>query len=60
MEWGDCGRSLCIFITDGAAESGIAICHKKTHALYEDISLPENWKQFIWNNLKLTPVNASI
>jgi hypothetical protein len=55
MECGKCDGWVHIFIADSDPEVNISIRHKHEHAPYEDINLLEKWKQFIRDNLRMSP-----
>ena len=55
MACGDCNGSLCVFVVDNQSKMWVSIRHQHTHPPYEDIQLPEHWKEFIRNNLSMTP-----
>ncbi|KIJ32234.1 hypothetical protein M422DRAFT_266046 [Sphaerobolus stellatus SS14] len=55
MERGECGGSMRIIVVDGSPQMRVSVRHVHSHASYEDIRLPEAWKEFIRNNLTLTP-----
>jgi hypothetical protein len=60
MEHGECKGFLRIQVRSDSLYMNIAVHHVHSHAPYEDISLPEKWKEFIRNNLKMTPAQVRL
>jgi hypothetical protein len=55
MSRGACNGCLRIFVVENQSKMRVSVCHQHTHLPYEDIQLPEHWKEFIKNNLNMTP-----
>jgi hypothetical protein len=60
MEWGKCDGWVHIFVVNGDPMVRVTIKHKHKHSSYEDISLPEKWKQFIQDNVGMSPQKVGI
>ncbi|KIJ52336.1 hypothetical protein M422DRAFT_156450 [Sphaerobolus stellatus SS14] len=55
MQRGECQGWLRVYIPKNSAKIRISLKHVQCHEMYEDIELPEKWKEFIRANLKMTP-----
>jgi hypothetical protein len=55
MDHGNCTGVLRFFISNDDSKIRVAIRHIHCHAPYEDIQLPAAWKEFIENNLTMSP-----
>ncbi|KIJ37247.1 hypothetical protein M422DRAFT_50557 [Sphaerobolus stellatus SS14] len=59
MQRGECQGWLRVYIPKNSAKIRISLKHVRCHEMYEDIELPEKWKEFIRANLKMTPAQQS-
>ena len=51
----DCNGCLHVSVVDNQSMMQISLHHEHTHLPYENIKLPEHWKEFTKNDLTMTP-----